>query len=240
MGYPYLRDAPSTSPLRRPPFSSADQTGNKYQARRTNIPGQHNNYSNVIQNCPLQDQQCFPPTYQRWSHPQYTYTTHLHAQHIPLIRVNTMMTNICTLPRSGNSLFELPKQHFADQPVKSTPVIINAANDNLPVHFINHSDRDVVVPKHTSVGAMEKVQESGRDNFSTNAQVSSDTVLLISPVPQLYNITLTLVMLNPSSKDSTSSNLLNWKLTLKLTPSKQDRHCIRRIPIICRVPIPPL
>ena len=150
------------------------------------------------------------------------------------------MTNICTLPRSGNSLFELPKQHFADQPVKSTPVIINAANDNLPVHFINHSDRDVVVPKHTSVGAMEKVQESGRDNFSTNAQVSSDTVLLISPVPQLYNITLTLVMLNPSSKDSTSSNLLNRKLTLKLTPSKQDRHCIRRIPIICRVPIPPL
>ena len=120
-----------------------------------------------------------------------------------------MMTNICTLSRSGNSLFELPKQHFADQPVKSTPVIINAANDNLPVHFINHSDRDVVVPKHTSVGAMEKVQESGRDNFSTNAQVSSDTVLLISPVPQLYNITLTLVMLNPSSKDSTSSNLLN-------------------------------
>ena len=48
-------------------------------------------------------------------------------------------------------------------------MIINAANDNLPVHFINHSDRDVVVPKHTYVGAMEKVQESGRDNLSTNA-----------------------------------------------------------------------
>ena len=71
------------------------------------------------------------------------------------------------------------------------------------------------------------------------SQVSSDPVLLISPVPNLYNIPLTLVMLNPSSKDSTSSNLLNRKLTLKLTPSKQDRHCIRRIPIICRVPIPP-
>ena len=151
-----------------------------------------------------------------------------------------MMTNPCTLPHSGNSLFELPKQHFADQPVESTPVIINTANDNLPVHFINHSDHDVVVPKHTGVEAMEKVQESGRDNFSTNAQVSSDPVLLISPVPQLYNITLTLVMLKPSSKDSTSSNLLNRKLTLKLTPSKRDRHCIRRIPIICRVPIPPL
>ena len=48
-------------------------------------------------------------------------------------------------------------------------MIINAANDNLPVHFINHSDRDVVVPKHTYVEAMEKVQESDRDNLSTNA-----------------------------------------------------------------------
>ena len=80
-----------------------------------------------------------------------------------------MMTNPCTLPRSGNSLFELSKQHFADQPVESTLVIINAENDNLPVHFINHSDRDVVVPKHTYVGAMEKVQESDQDNLSTNA-----------------------------------------------------------------------
>ena len=80
-----------------------------------------------------------------------------------------MMTNPCTLPRSGNSLFELSKQHFADQPVESTPVIINAENYNLPVHFINHSDRDVVVPKHTYVRAMEKVQESDRDNLSTNA-----------------------------------------------------------------------
>ena len=71
-------------------------------------------------------------------------------------------------------------------------------------------------------------------------QVSSDPVLLISPVPHLYNITLTLIMLNSSSKDSASSNLLNRKLALKTTPSKQDRHCIRRIPIICRVPIPPL
>ena len=71
-------------------------------------------------------------------------------------------------------------------------------------------------------------------------QVSSDSVLLISPLPHLYNITLTLVKLNPLSKDSTSSNLLNWKLTLKETLSKQDWHCIRRIPIICRVPIPPL
>ena len=80
-----------------------------------------------------------------------------------------MLTNPCTFPCSGNSLFELSKQHFADQPVESTPVIINAENDNLPVHFINHSGRDVVVPKHTYVGAMEKVQESDQDNISTNA-----------------------------------------------------------------------
>ena len=184
-----------------------------------------------------------------------------------------MMTNPCTLPRSGNSLFELSKQHFADQPVESTPVIINAENDNLPVHFINHSDRDVVAPKHTCVGAMEKVQESDQDNVSTNAtpepvsqhalseclahsdllpsqqqsmhtpfkrtQVSSDPVLLISPVPHLY-IKLTLIMLNSSSKYSVSSNLLNWKLALKITPSKQDRCCIRQIPIIRRVRIPRL
>ena len=72
-----------------------------------------------------------------------------------------MITNPCTLSRSGNSLFELSKQHFANQTVESTPpVIINAENDNSPVHFINHSDRDVVAPKHTYLGAMEKVQES--------------------------------------------------------------------------------
>ena len=80
-----------------------------------------------------------------------------------------MMTNPCTLPHSRNSLFELSKQHFADQPVESTPVIINAENDNLPVHLINHSNRDVAVPKHIYVGALEKVQESDRDNLSTNA-----------------------------------------------------------------------
>ena len=51
-------------------------------------------------------------------------------------------------------------------------MIINAANDNLPIHFINHSDRDVVVPKLTYVGAMEKVQESDRHNLSTSATLA--------------------------------------------------------------------
>ena len=58
MGYPCLRNATYTNPSRRPPFSSADQTDNKYQARRSNIPGQNNNYSNVIQNHALKDRQC--------------------------------------------------------------------------------------------------------------------------------------------------------------------------------------
>ena len=80
-----------------------------------------------------------------------------------------MITNPSTLSRSGNSLFKLLKQHFSNQPVESTPAIIKTENDNLPVHFINHSDHDVVVPKHTYVGAMENVQESDRDNFVTNA-----------------------------------------------------------------------
>ena len=191
-GYPYPQDATYTSTSRRPFFSSADQTGNKYQPRRTNILGQDNNYSNVIQNHPLQDQQClYPPinadhihnTYTAPIHIPNTYhtssrlTVHTNPSYhkvntepvtIPA-RVNTMMTNPCTLPRCGNSLFELSKQHFADQPVESTPVITNAANDNLPVDFINHSDCDVVVPKHTYVGAMEKVQESDQDNLPTNA-----------------------------------------------------------------------
>ena len=79
------------------------------------------------------------------------------------------MTIPCTFTRSGNSLFELLAQNFADHPVHCTPVIINATNDNLPAHFINHSDHDVVLPKHTYVGAMEKVQESDRDNLPTNA-----------------------------------------------------------------------
>ena len=58
MGYPYPRNVTYTNPSRRPPFSSADQTDNKYQARRSNIAGQNNNYSNVIQNHTLKDRQC--------------------------------------------------------------------------------------------------------------------------------------------------------------------------------------
>ena len=58
MGYPYPRNAIYTNPSRRPPFSFTNQTDNKYQARRSNIPGQNNNYSNVIQNHALKDRQC--------------------------------------------------------------------------------------------------------------------------------------------------------------------------------------
>ena len=46
-------DATYTNPSRRPPFSSTDQTDNKYQAIRSNIPGQSSNYSNTIQNSKL-------------------------------------------------------------------------------------------------------------------------------------------------------------------------------------------
>ena len=306
MGYPYPRNATYTNASRRPPFSSADQTDNKYQAGRSNIPGQNSNYSNVIQNHALKDRQClvsgtldhkpiiilidtgssislldeklycplssvpplqpiqfsvlraddrplialgitllsiaiddnifqvqlvvtrnilFPvalgidflqtrggiisfPTNQLYpttssptpadqpintnriynmytppihaptpyhSHPSITVPPN-HPYHVintaPVTipaRRNTIMTIPYTLPCSRNYLFESSAQNFADHPVHCTPVIINAANDNLPVHFINHSDRDVVVPKHTYVEAMEKVQESDRDNLSTNA-----------------------------------------------------------------------
>ena len=78
IGYPYLRDATYTSPSRRPPFSSADQTDNKYQARRTNIPGQHNDFSNVIQNHPFQNQQCLHPLINA-AHIHNTYTPPIHT-----------------------------------------------------------------------------------------------------------------------------------------------------------------
>ena len=78
------------------------------------------------------------------------------------------MTISCTLPHSRNHLFEPSAENLVDHPVHCAPVTINVANDNLPVHFINHSDRDVAVPKHTYVGAMEKVQESDQHNLSTN------------------------------------------------------------------------
>ena len=58
LSYPYPHNATYTNPLRRPPFSSVDQTGNKDQARRSNIPGQNNNYSNIIQNHVLKDRRC--------------------------------------------------------------------------------------------------------------------------------------------------------------------------------------
>ena len=62
--------------------------------------------------------------------------------------------------KSSKLYSQYAAQNFVDHPIHFTPVIISAGNDNLPVHFINPSDRDVVVPKHTSVGAMEKVPES--------------------------------------------------------------------------------
>ena len=78
IGYPYLQDASYTSPSRRPLFSFADQTDNKYQARRTNISGQHNNYSNMIQNHHLQEQQCFRSPINA-DHIHNTYTPPIHT-----------------------------------------------------------------------------------------------------------------------------------------------------------------
>ena len=93
---------------------------------------------------------------------------HITEQFTIPTRANTMMTIPCALSRSGNSLLELPKQYFAEKPLDSTPVIINAENDNLPVHFINHSDHKVVIPKHSYAGAMEKGQKSNQDTLLTN------------------------------------------------------------------------
>ena len=81
IGYPYPQDATyTTSPSRRPLFSTVDQTDNKCQARRTTIPGQHKNYSKVIENDPLQDQQCLHPPINA-DHIHDTYTPPIHAPH---------------------------------------------------------------------------------------------------------------------------------------------------------------
>ena len=82
-------------------------------------------------------------------------------------RTNTIMTIPCTLPRSGNYLFQPSKQHFIDHPVHYTPVIINTENGNLPAHFMNHSDHEVVIPKHSYVGTIEEVHESDQDILHT-------------------------------------------------------------------------
>ena len=113
-----------------------------------------------------------PNTY----HPSSRLTVH-HNQPYHIIntepvtlttKANTMMTVPCTLFRSGNSLFEMLKQYFVKQPSQYTPVIINAENDTLPIHFINRSDHEVVTPKQSYVWTMEKVQESDQDILSTN------------------------------------------------------------------------
>ena len=83
-------------------------------------------------------------------------------------RTNTIMTIPCALPRSRNFLFEPSKQHFVNQPAQHTPVISNAENNNLPIHFINHSDHEVVILNHSYVGAMKKVQESNQDLLPTS------------------------------------------------------------------------
>ena len=58
MGYPYPQDVVHTNPPRWPTFQSTDPADNRYQARRSNIPTQQNNYNNMIQNHTLLDCQC--------------------------------------------------------------------------------------------------------------------------------------------------------------------------------------
>ena len=55
MRYPYPRNATYTNPSEQPSFSSADQTDHEYQARRSNIQSQNNNYSHVVENHALKD-----------------------------------------------------------------------------------------------------------------------------------------------------------------------------------------
>ena len=76
------------------------------------------------------------------------------------VRTNTIMTTLFPLSHRENFSFEPSQQHFVNQPVQYTPVIINAENGNLPVHFINHSDHEDFIPNDSYVEAMKEVQES--------------------------------------------------------------------------------
>ena len=116
------------------------------------------------------------------------------------------------LPRSRNLLFELSTQHLADQSVESTPVTINDKNDNLPVHCINHSDYAIVIPKHSYVRAMEKVQESNQNTLPTNTSLEPVSKRALSKC-------LAHSDLLPSQRQSIHTLLLNF---LKLTKSKAD------------------
>ena len=113
-----------------------------------------------------------PNTYHPYSritvHPSKPYRIINTGPVIIPARTNTIMTIPCALPHSRNYLFDPRKQSFVDQPVQHTPVIFNAENDRLPVHFINHGDHEVVLPKHSYVVTMVKVQKSNKDILPTN------------------------------------------------------------------------
>ena len=113
-----------------------------------------------------------PNTYHPYSritvHPSKPYHIINTGPVIIPARTNTIMTIPCALPHSRNYLFDPRKQSFVDQPVQHTPVIFNAENDSLPVHFINHGDHEVVIPKHSYVVTMVKVQKSNKDILPTN------------------------------------------------------------------------
>ena len=55
MGYHYPQDYIYTRVPRQPTFQFGNQAMTKYQSGRTNIPSQHTNYSNVVQNHALQE-----------------------------------------------------------------------------------------------------------------------------------------------------------------------------------------
>ena len=86
-------------------------------------------------------------------------------------RTNTTMTTFCTHPHSKISLFEPSQQHFVDQPIQYTPVIINAENGNLTVHFINHIYHEDFIPKDSYVEAMKEVQELDQDISHSNSSL---------------------------------------------------------------------
>ena len=86
---------------------------------------------------------CIRHTHHPRTHPTHTSHTHLSLS-TPTI---TIMTTPCGLLRSKNFLFKPSQQHFVDQTVQYTPVIINAENGNLPVTLSTTVTMKILYPR---------------------------------------------------------------------------------------------
>ena len=100
----------------------------------------------------------------------------------------------------------------------------------LPLVLASFTLHDVSASQEKSGVIIPTTISSQHDHTSCSALIDtgSPIFLLSEKIQRQLNLPAT----------SLDSHYKLLEATLKLTPSKQDRHCIRRITIICRAPIP--